>query len=160
MIFISVGTQKFQFNRLLKDIDELIDSGYIKEDVFAQIGHSNYLPKNYDYTKFLNHHDFHELINNCSIYITHGGVGSIQNGLRLNKTIIVFPRLSKFGEHVDDHQIEIAQKFTEMGFVLHAENKDQLLQEIKRAKSFTGLYLNSENRSKIESYIDKFIEGK
>ena len=36
MIFITLGSQKFQFNRLLKKVDDLIESGVIKEEVFAQ----------------------------------------------------------------------------------------------------------------------------
>ncbi len=47
MIFITLGSQKFQFNRLLKKIDNLIEIGVIQEEVFAQIGYSNYKPKNY-----------------------------------------------------------------------------------------------------------------
>ena len=40
MIFITLGSQKFQFNRLLKTVDELVERGIIKEEVFAQIGFS------------------------------------------------------------------------------------------------------------------------
>ena len=53
-IFITLGSQKFQFNRLLKAVDELCEKGTIDaEDVFAQIGYSDYLPKNFSYKKFL-----------------------------------------------------------------------------------------------------------
>lgn len=52
-IFITLGSQKFQFNRLLKAIDELCEKGTVDaEDVFAQIGYSDYLPKNFSYKKF------------------------------------------------------------------------------------------------------------
>lgn len=53
-IFITLGSQKFQFNRLLKAVDELCEKGTVDaEDVFAQIGYSDYLPKNFSYKKFL-----------------------------------------------------------------------------------------------------------
>lgn len=42
MIFVTIGTQKFPFDRLLKKIDELIESGFIKEKVIAQVGNSAY----------------------------------------------------------------------------------------------------------------------
>ena len=49
-IFITLGSQKFQFNRLLKAVDELCEKGTIDaEDVFAQIGYSDYIPKNFSY---------------------------------------------------------------------------------------------------------------
>lgn len=37
MIYVAVGTQKFQFNRLLRNVDDLIESGVISEPVFAQV---------------------------------------------------------------------------------------------------------------------------
>ena len=49
MIFLILGTQKFQLNRLLREMDELYKQGKIKERTFAQIGCSDYLPHNYDY---------------------------------------------------------------------------------------------------------------
>ena len=58
MIFVTVGSQKFQFNRLLKEIDKLIQNGKIKEDVFAQIGVSDYKPKNYEYVDFMSQDEF------------------------------------------------------------------------------------------------------
>ena len=40
-IFITLGSQKFQFNRLLKAVDELCENQIVDaEDVFAQIGYS------------------------------------------------------------------------------------------------------------------------
>ena len=45
MIFVTLGSQKFQFNRLLKAVDELDTD----DEIFAQIGYSNYKPQNYAY---------------------------------------------------------------------------------------------------------------
>ena len=45
MIFVTLGSQKFQFNRLLIEIDRLIEEKYITDKVFAQIGYSDYKPK-------------------------------------------------------------------------------------------------------------------
>ena len=36
MIFVTTGSQKFQFNRLLQRIDLLIEEGMIREEVFAR----------------------------------------------------------------------------------------------------------------------------
>ena len=44
MIFVTTGSQKFQFNRLLQKIDLLIEEGMISVVVFAQIGVSDYQP--------------------------------------------------------------------------------------------------------------------
>ena len=58
MIFITVGSQKFQFNRLLRKIDDLIQNGVIAEKVFAQVGYSDYIPRNFAYKQFLDREEF------------------------------------------------------------------------------------------------------
>ena len=53
LIFITVGSQKFQFDRLLKEIDRLVEEKQLNsEEVFAQIGYSTYEPCHYSYQKF------------------------------------------------------------------------------------------------------------
>ena len=74
MIFVAVGAQKFPFNRLLKGIDDLIEQGRLEGDIFAQIGHSDYVPRNYKYKDFLSKDDFASCISNCDVLITHSGV--------------------------------------------------------------------------------------
>lgn len=126
MIFVCLGTQKFQFNRLLKWIDQLIDEKVITETVFAQIGFSDYIPKNYDYIDFLCHDEFVKRIEECDLFITHGGVGSIQEGRQFDKKIIVVPRKAEFNEHIDNHQLEIAKKYDEMNLILKCEEYEEL----------------------------------
>lgn len=53
MILIAVGSQKFPFDRLIKEIDRLVETGVIKEPVFGQIGASTYEPLHYEYKRFL-----------------------------------------------------------------------------------------------------------
>ena len=117
MIFVTVGSQKFQFNRLLKEIDKLIEDKVIKEEVFAQIGVSDYIPKNYKYTKFLNSEEFNNNLKKCDMVITHAGTGVIVNAVKLEKKVIALPRLEKYGEHVDDHQIQLIDEFKELNFI-------------------------------------------
>ena len=58
MVFVAVGTQKFQFNRLLKAVDDLVEQGCLEGEVFAQIGHSDYVPRKYAYKDFISKDDF------------------------------------------------------------------------------------------------------
>lgn len=122
MIFVSTGTQKFQFNRLLESIDMLVKDGVITDEVFCQIGFSSYKPKNCSYIDFLTQDEFEAKIGRCSMYITHAGVGSIMTAIEHHKKTIVCPRLSRYGEHVDDHQLDICKKFQELGYVVFCED--------------------------------------
>ncbi|MBU7540929.1 beta(1,3)galactosyltransferase EpsH, partial [Levilactobacillus brevis] len=85
MIFVTVGTQKFQMNRLLEKLDDLIRDGKITERVFAQIGYSDYKPQKCDYMPFLDESIFNKKTSECSLIITHAGVGNIISGLLKNK---------------------------------------------------------------------------
>ena len=111
MILLIVGTQKFQFNRLLMTIDKLIDEKKITERVVAQVGNSDYKPVNYEFQDFFDSNKFDLLMDESTLIITHGGVGSIVSALKKNKKVIVVPRLKKYNEHIDDHQLEIVEEF-------------------------------------------------
>ena len=117
-IFITLGSQKFQFNRLLKAVDELCEKGTVDaEDVFAQIGYSDYLPKNFSYKKFLDRDEFSNEMEKANIVITHGGTGAIIGAVKRGKKVIAVPRLAKYGEHVDDHQLQLIKQFDDLNLI-------------------------------------------
>lgn len=158
LIFICLGTQDFQFDRLLKKVDELIEKKVLQEEVFAQVGYSTYRPLGFGYKKFLNFDEFDTLLDNCNYVITHGGTGTIIKALRKSKRIIVVPRLKKYGEHVDDHQKEIIATFSEKNLIYGLEDLDQLEEAIRRIENFTPESFVSGN-SKIISILDNFIRN-
>lgn len=94
MIFVTTGSQKFQFNRLLQKIDLLIEEGMIREEVFAQIGVSDYQPKHYEYRRFLDREGFTGKLRECQMVITHGGTGVIIGAVKQGKKVIAVPRLA------------------------------------------------------------------
>ena len=157
MIFATLGSQKFQFNRLLKEIDRLIGEGVICEEVFAQIGVSDYKPKNYNSKNFLDRDEFADWMNKSDIVITHGGTGAIIGAVKAGKKVIAVPRLAKFGEHVDDHQLQILEQFDGMGIIVacyELENLGDCLKQVKNVRlnnyvSNTEAIINS-----IEKYLD------
>lgn len=158
MIFITVGSQKFQFNRLLEQIDLLIEKGVIKEDVFAQTGASDYVPKNYKYQNFLTRDEFTKHMSECSFVITHAGTGAIITALKNDKKVIAIPRLSKYGEHVDDHQIQLIDEFKELNFIEPVYEIDELEQAIKDiSKKKYNKYVS--NTKTIIDDIKQYIEG-
>ena len=137
MIFVAVGTQKFQLNRLLKAIDDLIGQGHLTEEVFAQVGHSDYVPQHYAYQDFISKDDFQSCIRRCDLLITHSGVATIIAGLKMEKPVVVFPRLACFGEHVDDHQVQIAESFSEKNLLLMCKHPEELADTVERARTHT-----------------------
>ncbi|KMW20219.1 PssE/Cps14G family polysaccharide biosynthesis glycosyltransferase [Enterocloster citroniae] len=117
MIFITTGSRSFQFNRLLKTVDDALGEGLITDTVFAQIGSSDYRIKNYEYIDFLNHDEFNDKLNSCDIVLTHGGTGVIVNSVKIGKRVVAIPRLAQYGEAVDDHQIQLIKAFEKLEMV-------------------------------------------
>lgn len=126
MIFVTLGSQKFQFNRLLKKLDELIEEGIITEPIFAQTGASDYTPKHYEYEAFLDRDAFAVKIGQCDTVITHGGTGVIIGAVKKGKKVIAVPRLAQYGEHVDDHQLQLLHQFDELGIIMACYDLDKL----------------------------------
>lgn len=158
MIFVTLGSQKFQFNRLLIEIDKLIEDKKITEEVFAQTGYSDYEPRNYEYKNFLDREEFSDIMGKCDKVITHGGTGAIIGAVKKEKKVIAVPRLAKFNEHVDDHQLQITKQFSEMNFVKSINKIDELeecLVGIENLK-FNSYVSNTKNiLEAIENFIDK-----
>jgi len=118
MIFLSVGTHEQQFDRLIKETDRLKGEDSIAEDVFAQIGYSSFVPQHCAHEKMIGYKEMLVKAKACRIYITHGGPGSIFLGFQLGKVPIVVPRMHRFGEHVDDHQISFTKKLEKEGRII------------------------------------------
>ncbi len=157
MILITVGSQKFQFNRLLKKIDELIDKKVIKDKVFAQIGASDYIPKNYEYIDFVTQEEFNNLLEKSTIVITHAGTGVIVNATKKGKKVIAIPRLKKYGEHVDDHQIQLIKQFEELNLIEPCYELDDLEMKLNKIKNKKYNKYKSNKEEILKSIID-FIE--
>lgn len=156
MIFVTVGTSKYPFNRLLRKIDELIENDKIKDKVIAQIGYSTYQPKKFSYFSFTTQEKILELNKKANLIISHGGVGSIILALRFKKTIIVVPRLKKFGEHIDDHQLQIAKAFAKKKKILACMDIEELEKYIKIAKMFKPKI--ERPKSRIVEIIKKYLQ--
>ena len=77
---------------------------------------------------------FDDLINKAELVITHSGVNSIISCMKRNKPLIIVPRLKKYGEHVDNHQVEIAELMKQKFDVVVVENLAKLEDAIKEAK--------------------------
>ena len=156
MIFVTVGSQKFQFDRLLKEVDKLIENKIINEDVIAQIGYSTYIPKNYKYYKFIDQDEFKKYISKCDMVITHAGTGAIVGALKQGKKVVAVPRLAKYGEHVDDHQIQLLDEFKELNFIEPAYDVKDLEKAIEKCRRNEYNRYVSNTKNVIED-IEKII---
>lgn len=158
MIFVILGSQKFQFNRLLKAVDDMIEQTSLEEPVFAQIGSSDYTPRHYQYQPFLNAEDFSRRQAEADIIITHSGTGAIINSVKMGKKVIVVPRLKQYGEHVDDHQVEIAEMFASLGLVCACMDPAELGEKLAEVRGMSFRPYQS-NTDKYIQALDEYISS-
>jgi beta-1,4-N-acetylglucosaminyltransferase len=135
MIFVTVGTQ-FPFDRLVKRLDERMPRVLAGHEVFAQIGDSCYRPASFGYSQLLSKADYEMRMKSASAVISHAGMGTITMALQYGKPLLVLPRLKRFGEVVNDHQVAIAQRFEERGHLLAAYSEDELESMLPRLMTF------------------------
>ena len=161
MIFVTVGSRQYAFNRLFERLDELYEDGTLTEEMFAQIGTSSYKPKHYQYKDFIDPDEFLRKIEEADIVVSHGASGSIMKALNVGKKVIAVTRLEKYGEHINDHQIQNNEAFSSNGYVLMAdlELKDlgECFRKIYEGKDGLRRWENTDPLA-IVKLIDKFIQ--
>lgn len=160
MILVLLGTQNNSFERLLQAIQENIDKKVIKEKVIVQAGFTKFESKDMEIFKLIDKEELGKLQDEADLIITHGGVGSIISSLEKGKKVIVVPRLKKYNEHVNDHQIQIARKFEKKGYVKCVINLKNLGNTIKEMEHFEPKkYENENNNVSVISIIENYIDN-
>lgn len=157
MIFLTVGTQ-FPFDRLVRAIDSVLDEGLIDEEIFAQIGETSYKPHNFESVASLEKGLFDKRLKEASAMIGHAGMGTITMALENGKPLLVMPRLRRYREVVNDHQLAIARKFEKYGHVLVAYQEADLRKRAGELKHFVP----AKRKTQVEEVtrrISMFLDG-
>lgn len=101
LIFVITGTHEQQFQRLVEASDLLAAAGL---DVLVQYGYSS-PPSRARGVHMLGTFELKSAVRTADIIVTHGGPGAMWEAFNDNKVPVVVPRLKRFNEHVDDHQV-------------------------------------------------------
>jgi UDP-N-acetylglucosamine transferase subunit ALG13 len=128
------------FSRLVEGMDQI--ASQIDEPVMMQIGATPYRPRAAAFFDFVTQQEMDDLCQQARVIVSHAGAGSILTALRFNKPLIVVPRLQKYGEHVDDHQLELAEALSQTGALRVAHETDQLAELLTSAAPFDSATSN------------------
>ena len=130
MIFVTVGNDFRGFDRLLKKMDEI--APLIPSEIVIQRGYSRYLPKDIKHFDFVSMNKAIEYIQKSQLVVSHAGIGTIILCKEYGIPILILPRRKGYGEHMNDHQLEIAKALEkregENIYVVYEE--DQLAEKI------------------------------
>ncbi len=160
MIFVTVGNDFRDFSRLIKEVDEIAPD--ISDEIVIQRGYSRYRPKNTRHFDFVPIDTAIEYIKTSELVISHAGIGTIILCRGYGIPIIVLPRREKYGEHMNDHQMEITKMLEEKRnanvHVVYQEG--QLEEKIKEVLEKRERHIPIENigRANLVRTIREFIE--
>ncbi|EKF86356.1 PssE/Cps14G family polysaccharide biosynthesis glycosyltransferase [Methanobacterium formicicum] len=156
MIFVTVGTHYQGFDRLIKKMDEI--AGYLNDDVVMQIGNTDFEPENTEWFRYLDYNSIFGIMKKSDIVICHGGAGTLLDVLSMNKKTIVVPRLKKFKEVYDDHELELAEslKNGKISIVYDIADLEHHIREFN--DSCNGIPRKNEN-SKLIDFLSGYLKG-
>ncbi|HSC20499.1 MAG TPA: glycosyltransferase, partial [Solirubrobacterales bacterium] len=123
MIFATVGSHPtFRFDRLLKALETLGDG----EELVVQHGPGTPPSNATVAVPWMSFEGITENLARADKVVCHAGVGTILCAIRAGHVPVVFPRLSRFGETVDDHQLHLAKALVDTGTVIVVEEAGEL----------------------------------
>jgi beta-1,4-N-acetylglucosaminyltransferase len=152
LIFVTVGNHNQGFDRLIKKMDEI--AGKTDEQVIMQIGYTTYKPVNAEYFSFLE--SFEEILRlnrEARVVVSHAGAGSIVTALKEKTPVIVVPRLKRYDEHMNDHQLEIAKAMSENKNVTVIYDVEDLDDYLKLDFNFVEEFVNDKLSTQLKKYI-------
>ena len=158
MILVLLGTQNNSFTRLLEQIEKNIEDGTIQEEVVVQAGYTKFHSQKMKIISLMSKEHLDKFQEEADLIITHGGVGSIITSIRKGKKVIAVPRMHEYGEHVNNHQIEIVRNFNQENYIIGIEKVEDLKQALIKAMDFEPKKYESDNTlmlKTIENFIDK-----
>lgn len=157
LIYVTVGTSQCEFTRLIKKMDEI--SGKIEEKVIIQKGHGDFKPINADYFSFVSKEKADYYYKKARVVVSHAGVGSIVSATKLNKPIILVPRIDELNEDSSgNHQKQICEKLKDkIKVVWEIENLEYAISNIEENK----LIMNSNKlTNSLKMYINSLENNK
>jgi UDP-N-acetylglucosamine transferase subunit ALG13 len=108
LIFVTVGTE-FPFDRLVRAMDDWAVA-HPQETLLAQIGTGSYEPRHMTWHRRMGRAAYAEAVTAAEIVVAHAGIGSVVTAGEHGKPVVLLPRLARFGEQRNDHQIDTADK--------------------------------------------------
>lgn len=157
MIFVTVGAQ-MPFDRLIKIVDQWAQA-HQRDDVFAQIGSTDYRPHHIQWTPFLSTEEFRQRYEDAKVVIAHAGTGSIITALQLGKPILIMPRRASLHETRNDHQVATSEQFRKFDSVAVAMGEEELITRLEgiddlRSSQTIEPYASRELVNSIREFID------
>jgi len=131
LVFVVTGTGK-AFPRLLEALRVLEKEPNI--ELFVQRGAAGPSFRDLPGEDFISREEFARRLLWADVVVCHGGSGALYEAYMAGHTPIVVPRLARFGEHVNDHQIELASTLANANKAVLCDDLSRLRELVLSAK--------------------------
>jgi UDP-N-acetylglucosamine transferase subunit ALG13 len=132
---VTLGTQdRFGFPRLLQ---RLVDVVPAEAEVLWQVGATRIPRMPAGARRQVPYAEMQQAMREADVIVTHAGVGSALAAMRAGHRAVYVPRRARHGEHVDDHQVEMARELDRRGLVLAREADAVTADDLTRAAAWT-----------------------
>ncbi len=101
-------------------------AGETDETVWVQTGHATVRPSHASYRRFFPETEYRQLFWASRAIVAHAGLGTLLEAARARKPLVCLPRLRRYGEHWDDHQLEICAQLSESGTLHYVQDPEDL----------------------------------
>ncbi len=128
MIFATVGSTQIPFERFMRALEALPG-----DQLLVQHGPVPPPPGAARANAFMQFPEMIESMEAADVVVCHAGAGSILCALRAGHTPVVVPRLKRYEETVDDHQVEFSRALAAEGKVISVEDLDLLREAVETA---------------------------
>jgi UDP-N-acetylglucosamine transferase subunit ALG13 len=130
---VTAGTFRgYGFRRLFEQLVPMLPPG---SEVLWQVGDTDTSGLGIDSRESVPAHELDAAMREADVVIAHAGVGSALGALEAGKTPILVPRRVHRNEHVDDHQVQIAEELAARGLAIHREVEDLTWEDVLSAAS-------------------------
>lgn len=146
MITVTLGTIPFSFDRAIGWLDSLLETGVISESVFVQHGTTDVsaLAK-YPFvgtTPIVETSLLKKKVEESRLIISHAGQGLTRGLATQGACFVLLPRLARYKEHIDDHQLWFARDVEKLG-IPYCTSLEHLKRAVKcPPPSFKGQIFN------------------
>jgi beta-1,4-N-acetylglucosaminyltransferase len=114
VIYVTLGTMFLGFHRLVRAADAI--AADTDEQVVVQCDQAVAPPRYAAWFRCLPHGAVLELQRHARVVVAHAGIGATLDALHTGRPLILVPRLKRYGEHMNDHQLDIAEAVARRGW--------------------------------------------
>ncbi len=118
---VTVGTtESYGFERMLTPLVALLAGA----DVLWQTGVSDVRGLGIAGRESVPHPEVLAAVAAADVVVGHAGTGAALTALEAGRCPVLVPRLARHGEHVDDHQVQVADELHDRGLAIRCDAED------------------------------------